>query len=235
MCVCVCVVVLVYVCASLVGIGSNHLFDVEGHQLDVRQCLPIRSPSRSLCVSLTTCTPLWKTCTWIHDEHIWLQILKVYVFRTTFAFVHYTSAYMHTRPCCVCAFDWMCFLSRTWLRLQYIVGDLGTVKGPLQYLEHLRHKRSFHLLLRVSWIIDWASGCTVLSHRLWVVCIWSLIIGFPTFSVSCAPPAPSDELMDTFMDTDIYLHLFKLFLNNKPSYVTNYSLAAFSCIFIHHF
>lgn len=64
--ICVCVVVLVYVCASLVGIGSNHLFDVEGHQLDVRQCLPIHSPSRSLCVSLTTCTPLWKTCTRIH-------------------------------------------------------------------------------------------------------------------------------------------------------------------------
>lgn len=151
-------------CASLVGIGSNHLFDVEGHQLDVRQCLPIHSP----CVSLTTCTPLWKTYTQIHDEHVWLQIFKLHVFRTTFAFVHYMSAYMHTCSCCVCTFDWMCFLFHTWLRLQYIVWDLSTVKGPLQYLEHLRHKSSFHLLLRVSWIIDWASGCTVLSHRLWV-------------------------------------------------------------------
>lgn len=115
-----------------------------------------------------------------------------------------TSAYMHTRSRCVCTFDWMCFLFHAWLRLQYIVWDFSTVKGPLQYLEHLRHKRSFHLLLRVSWIIDWASGCTVLSHRLWVVCIWSLIIWFPTFLVSCAPPAPSDDLMDTFVDTALY-------------------------------
>lgn len=47
-CACVCV------CAFLVGIGSNHLFDVEGHQLGV--CQFTRPPS-FLSVAFGTCVP----------------------------------------------------------------------------------------------------------------------------------------------------------------------------------